>query len=176
MDALRSVHLTGSVTTINQDVSTGDVRAGIASKENIGTLQLLGLGIASHWDQAMPDVLDLLVNEVGKTGVNVARGNGVDACKVPPLVGERLGEMDAACFSDVVGSLRLSSVSCLLFVQCCERFLSYLFLGIVGNVTRHGGGDDQAAGLAFSEVKTDSPGAVEGSVQVGLDDLVPLLD
>jgi len=103
----------------------------------------------------MPHRLDLLVDEVGETGVNVAGGDGVDASEIPPLVGERAGEMDAACFGDVVGGL---------------------FLWVVGNVTGHGSSDDQAASLAFSEVKTNGSGAVESSIQISLNDFVPCLD
>jgi len=51
-----------------------------------------------------------------------------------------------------------------------------LLLGEVGNVARHGGCDDERAGLALLEVVADSLGAVEGSVQVSLDDLHPVVD
>ena len=103
----------------------------------------------------MPQLLDVLGNEVGQTSVNVSRGDGVDTGKVPPLVGERLGEVNAASLSNVVGGL---------------------LLGEVGNVAGHGGGDDERASLALAEVETDGTGAVEGTGQVGLDDLVPLLN
>ena len=103
----------------------------------------------------MPQLLDVLGNEVGETSVNVSRGDGVDTGKVPPLVGERLGEVNAASLSNVVGGL---------------------LLGEVGNVAGHGGGDDERASLALAEVETDGTGAVEGTGQVGLDDLVPLLN
>jgi hypothetical protein len=51
-----------------------------------------------------------------------------------------------------------------------------LFLREVGNVTGHGGSDDQAASAPLSEMKTNSPSAVECSVQISLDNLVPCLD
>ena len=51
-----------------------------------------------------------------------------------------------------------------------------LLLGEIGNVAGHGGGDDEAAGAALLEVVADGLGAVEGAVEVGLDDLVPGLD
>ena len=51
-----------------------------------------------------------------------------------------------------------------------------LFLREVGNVTRHGGCDDQAASSSLLEVSTDGLGTVEDAVQVSADDLVPLLD
>jgi len=103
----------------------------------------------------VPQLLDVLGNEVGKTSVNVSGGDGVDTGEVPPLVGKRLGQVDAASLCDVVGSL---------------------LLGEVGNVARHGGSDDEGAGLALAEVKTNGTRAVEGSSEIGLDDLVPLLD
>ena len=42
-------------------------------------------------------------------------------------------------------------------------------------MSRHRGGDDEAAGSALLEVGTDGLRAVEGTVQVGLDNLVPRL-
>ena len=51
-----------------------------------------------------------------------------------------------------------------------------LLLGEVGNVPRHGGSDDEGSSTAFLEVVTDGLGAVKGSVEIGLDDLIPLLD
>lgn len=53
---------------------------------------------------------------------------------------------------------------------------SYLFLREVGNVAGHGGGDDEASSLSLSEVQTSSSGAVVDTGQIGLDDLLPLLD
>lgn len=103
----------------------------------------------------MPQVLDIFWHEIGETGVDVARRDGVDTGKVPPLVGQRPGQVDATSLGDVVGGLLLREV---------------------GNVTGHGGGDDKRSRLAFAEVETDSSGAVEGSSEIGLDDLVPLLD
>lgn len=97
--------LTGSVTTVNDDISTCDIRASIASKKNISTLQLLGLRIAAHWDHAMPNILDLLAHKVGETSIDVAWRDGVDASEVPPFVGERAGQVDATGFGDVVGCL-----------------------------------------------------------------------
>jgi hypothetical protein len=43
-------------------------------------------------------------------------------------------------------------------------------------VARHGSSDDEGTVLALAEVEANGTGTVEGSVQVGLDDLVPLLD
>lgn len=94
-------------------------------------------------------------NEVRETSVDVTGRDAVDTGKVPPFVGKRLGQVNAASLSDVVGSL---------------------LLRIVGNVSRHGGGENEAAGLAFSEVQPNGPGAVEGTCKIGVDDLVPLLD
>ena len=50
----------------------------------------------------MPQLLDVLGDEVGQAGVDVAGGDGVDAGKVTPFVGEGSCEMDAAGFGDVV--------------------------------------------------------------------------
>jgi hypothetical protein len=51
-----------------------------------------------------------------------------------------------------------------------------LFLGEVGNVARHRGGDDERAGSALLEVCADGLCAVEGSVEIGLDNFVPGFD
>lgn len=103
----------------------------------------------------MPQLLDVLGNEVGQTSVNVSRGDGVDTGEVPPLVGKRAGHVDAASLRDVIGGL---------------------LLGEVGDVARHGGSDDEGTSLALAEVKTNGTCAVEGTSQVSLDDLVPLLN
>ena len=103
----------------------------------------------------MPQLLDVLGNEVGQASVDVTGGDGVDTGKVPPLVGKRAGHVDAASLCDVVRGL---------------------LLGEVGNVARHGGSEDERASLALAEVQANGTGAVEAAGQVGLDDLVPLLD
>lgn len=148
-------HLPHAVSAVNQQIITSHVGAGIADQVDIGTLQLLCLAIAIHGDHGEPQVLDLLVNEVGQTGVNVARRDAVDTGKVAPLVGERLGHMDAASLGDVVGGL---------------------LLGEVGDVARHGGCDNEATGATLLEVGADSLGTVEGTSQVGLNNLLPVLD
>jgi hypothetical protein len=148
-------HLSACITTINDDIAASSVRARVASEVDIGALQLFGVGVTAHGDHGLPQVLDLLVNEIGETSVNVAGGDAVDAGKVSPLVGQRFRQVDAARLGDVVG--------CLLLWE-------------VGDVTGHGGGDDQAARLAFLEVVAHGLSAVEGAVQVGLDDFVPRLD
>lgn len=103
----------------------------------------------------MPQLLGLLGDEVGQTSVNVTGGDGVDTGKVPPLVGKRASHVNAASLCDVVRGL---------------------LLGEVGDVARHGGSEDERARLALAEVQTNGTGAVEAAGQVGLDDLVPLLD
>lgn len=148
-------HLPHAVSAVNQQIITSHVGAGIADQVDIGTLQLLGLAIAVHGDHREPEVLDLLVNEVGQTGVDVARRDAVDTGKVTPLVGEGLGHVDAASLGDVVGGL---------------------LLGEVGDVARHGRGNDEAAGSALLEVGANGLGTVEGTSQVGLDNLLPVLD
>lgn len=141
--------------TIDEHISPGGVRAGIADQVYIGTFQLLGVSVAAHGNHGFPQILDFLVDEVGKTGIDVARGDAVDASKVSPLVGQRPGQMDTSSLGDIVRGL---------------------LLGEVGNVTGHGGGDDQASGAALFEVVADSLGAVEGTGQIGLDDFVPVFD
>jgi hypothetical protein len=43
-------------------------------------------------------------------------------------------------------------------------------------VTRHGGSDDQRAGLSLLEVVTNSLSAVEDTSQIGVNDLLPVLN
>lgn len=141
--------------TVNDDIGSGGVRAGIADQVHIGTLQLLGVTVATHGDHGLPQVLDLLVNKIGETGVDVAGGDAVDACEISPFVGQGSSQVKASGLGDVVGSL---------------------LLGEVGNVAGHGGGDDEASGATLLEVMADGLGAVEGSSEIGLDDFVPVLD
>lgn len=43
-------------------------------------------------------------------------------------------------------------------------------------MSRHGGSDDEGSRSALFEVRADGFGAVEGAVEIGLDDFVPGLD
>jgi len=63
--------------------------------------------------------------------------------------------VNTACLCDIVGGLLLREV---------------------GDVAGHRGGDDEGAGSALFEVCSNSFGAVEGSVEIGLDDFVPGFD
>ena len=63
--------------------------------------------------------------------------------------------MDAASFGHIIRSLLLRKI---------------------GNVARHGRRNDQGPGVALLEMRADGLSAVEGSVEVGLDHVVPLLD
>lgn len=51
-----------------------------------------------------------------------------------------------------------------------------LFLREIGDVAGHAGRDDKAARSPFLKMRTDLLGAVEGSVQIRLDHLVPVRD
>lgn len=101
----------------------------------------------------MPQSLGLGVNEVAEAGVDVTGGDAVDTGKVAPLVGQRAGHVDAAGLGHVVRGL---------------------LLGEVGNVARHGGSDNERAVALLLEDSTNSLGAVGSTVQVGVDDTVPL--
>jgi hypothetical protein len=138
----------------------------------------------------VPELLDVLGHKVRQAGVDVAGGDRVDTCEIAPFVGQGSRQVDAAGFGDVVGCLiveKKSQVS--IYVQLSryllkgngnqedgESVISYLFLGEVGNVARHGCSDDEAAGLPLSEMQTDGSGTVVNTGQIGLDDLIPLLD
>lgn len=146
--------LPAGVATIDDQVGTGSVRAGVGNEIDVGALELLGQAVAAHGDHVVPQLLDALVDKVAQAGVDVARGDCVDAGKVAPLVGQRPGHVDAAGLGDVVRGL---------------------LLGEVGDVARHGGGDDQRAVALLLEDGADGLGAVGRAVEVGVDDAVPLL-
>lgn len=63
--------------------------------------------------------------------------------------------MNAASFGDVVRSLLLREV---------------------GNVAGHGSGNDEASSAAFLEMVAHSLGTVKGTREIGLDNLVPVVD
>ena len=140
---------------INNKISTSSISARIGAKIDISTLQLLRITIASHRDHAHPQILHLLVDEVAQASVNVTGGDGVDTSEVAPLVSQRAGHVDAACLSYVVRGLLLREV---------------------GDVAGHGGRDDEGAGSSLLEVLADGLRAVEGSVEIGLDDFHPCID
>lgn len=146
--------LSASIATINDDISTSSIRAGIADEVDVRALELLGITVAAEGDHASPQLLGLGVDEVAEARVDVAGGDAVDAGKVAPLVGQRLGQVDAAGLGDVVRGL---------------------LLRVVGNVAGHGGRDDEGAVALLAEVGADGLGAVGGAAEVGLDDVVPLL-
>ena len=50
-----------------------------------------------------------------------------------------------------------------------------LLLREIGNVAGHGGGDDERAGLALTEVEANGSGTIVGAIEIGVDDLLPLL-
>ena len=152
---LRIRHLPDAVATIDDDISPSSVRASITGKIHICALQLLRLAITAHGNHALPQILRLLVHEVAQAGINIPRGDRVDSRKSTPLIGQRARQVDTPSLGHVVGSL---------------------FLGEVGNVAGHGGGNDQRAGATLFEVVTDGLGAVEGPVEIGLDDFIPVLD
>ena len=147
-------HLSSAVATVDQDVRSGGVAASVAAKIDIRTLELLGVTVASHRDHAHPQILRLLRYKVAQAGVDVARRDGVDAGESAPFVGQALRHVDAPGLGHVVARLLLREV---------------------GNVPGHRGRDHQAAGSLLLEVRADRLRAVEGSVQVGLHDIVPLL-
>jgi hypothetical protein len=146
-----AICLAGAVTTVNDEVGTGGVGGGVRAEVDVGSLELLGLTVTTHGDHGVPELLGVLVDEVRETGVNVSRGDGVDTGEVAPLVGEGAGHVDAASLGDVVRGLLLREV---------------------GNVARHGGGDDERTGLALLEVVADGLGAVCNTHEIGLDDLL----
>lgn len=152
---LVSQRLTRAVTTVDNDIGTSGVGASIANQVHIGSLQLLGLTVTAHGDHALPQILGILIDEIRKAGINIARGYAVNTSKIPPLVGEGASHMDAASLGDIV--------RCLLLRE-------------VGNVAGHGGGDDKASSAALFEVVADGLGTVEGASEIGLDNLVPVFD
>lgn len=147
--------LSAGVTTVNEEVGTSGVGGGVGGEVDVSALELLGETVTAQGDHGVPELLGLLGDEVGETSVNVARGDGVDTGEVAPLVGEGASHVDAASLGDVVGGL---------------------LLGEVGDVAGHGSSDDERASATLLEVVADGLGAVEGTVQVDLDDVVPGLD
>ena len=147
--------LPDAVATIDDDIGPSRVRAGIACKVNVGALQFLRVAVAAHGNHTLPQILDLLVHKVAQAGVDIPGRDGVDPRKPAPLVGERARQVDAPGLGDVVG--------CLL-------------LRVVGNVAGHRGSDDQGSGATLFEVMADRLGAVEGAVEIGLDNFVPVFD
>lgn len=146
-------HLSASISTVNDKVRASSVGAGIRQEVHIRSLELLGIAVAAHGDHAPPELLGLSIDKVRQTGVDVSRGDAVDAGKVAPLVGERSRHVDAAGLGHVVRGL---------------------LLGVVGDVAGHGGGDDEGAVALLLEEGADGLGAVGGAVEVDLDNVVPV--
>lgn len=146
--------LPDSVATVNDDISSRSIGRSVAEQVNVSPLELLGVAVATEGDEAPPQVLGLLVDEVGQARVDVARGDAVDAGKVAPLVGERLGHVDAAGLGHVVRGL---------------------LLGVVGDVAGHGRGDDEGALALLLEVGAHGLGAVCRAGEICTDHSVPLL-
>lgn len=144
--------LSAGVSTVDDEVSSGCVGAGVGNQVDIGALELLGESVAAEGDHGTPELLRLGVDKVGEASVDVARRNRVDSSKVAPLVCQRASHVNAAGLGDIVRRL---------------------LLGEVGNVPRHGRRDDKGAVALLLEVSSHGLGAVRSAVQVDLDDLVP---
>jgi hypothetical protein len=140
---------------VNHQIRARRIRARIADQIHIRALELLRIAIAAQRDHGVPQVLRLLRHKVRQPRVDVARRDGVDSRKVAPLVRQRVRHVYAPGLGHVVRRLLLREV---------------------GDVARHAGRDDEAALAALLEVRADGFGAVERAVEVGLDDLVPVLD
>ena len=146
--------LTAGVATVDEDIGTSGVGASVTAEVDVGALELLSITVATHGNHALPQVLGILVNEVGETGVDVAGRDAVHASEAAPLVCEGLGHVNAASLGDVVRGL---------------------FLRVVDDVAGHGSGDDERSVTLLLELGTDGLSTVGGAVKVNVDDLVPLL-
>lgn len=100
-----SPHLPCSVSTIDDDIGAGGVRACVGGQVDIGALELSGLGVTAERNHAVPELLDVLGHKVRQAGVDVAGGDRVDTCEIAPFVGQGSRQVDAAGFGDVVGCL-----------------------------------------------------------------------
>lgn len=147
-------HLPAGVSTVDDQIRTGGVGACVADQVHVRALELVGQAVAAHGDHVVPQGLGLLVDKVAQAGVDVARRDAVDARKVAPLVGQRPRHVNAAGLGDVVRGL---------------------LLGEVGDVTRHGGGDDQRAVALLLEHGAHGLGAVCRAVEIRVDHTVPIL-
>lgn len=108
--ALISAISAARIASIDDYISAGCVGARVADKVDVSALELLRETVAAHRDHGHPEILDLLVNKVGETSVNVAGRDGVNPGKVTPLIGERPSHVYAAGLGDIVGGLFLWEV------------------------------------------------------------------
>lgn len=98
-------HLPGSVSTINDDIGAGGIRACVGGEVDISTLEFSGLGVTTEGDHAVPELLDVLRHKVRQACVDIAGGDRVYACEIAPFVCQRSRQVDAAGFGNVVGCL-----------------------------------------------------------------------
>lgn len=144
-----------SISSIKLQILASHVAAGITDKVDVRTLEFLGVSVAAHGDHRQPQVLNILGHKVRETRVDIPRRDAVHPGKVTPFVGQRAGHVNCPSLGNVVRSL---------------------FLGEVDDVTRHAGGNDEAALSTLLEVRAHGLGTVEGASQVGVHHGNPVLD
>jgi hypothetical protein len=144
--------LVASVTTVNDAVGASHKLGGVRGKEDAETVELVDVAQAVLGGQGLPDLL--LGVEGGDSvegSVHVTGGDAVDTDVVlGPLGGEGLAELNHTSLGGVVTAL---------------------LLGVVDNGTRHGGNQNDGAGLASGHHgATDGLGHEEGTVKVDVDE------
>jgi len=125
---------------------------GVAGKEDSKTVQLVDRSETSLWRQGRPDLLlRIQSRDAVQRRVHVARRDRVDADAVlGPLRRERFAEMDDAGLGGVVAGL---------------------LLGVVDDGARHGGDEDDGAGLlCLDQGPSDGLGHEERAGEVDVDE------
>lgn len=91
-----------AVPTIDDNIRASRVCRRIRGQVQVSALELEGLTLPTHWDLRPPDGFGLRRHEVGNLCGHVARRDCVDASEPDPFHGERLAEVNHACFCGVV--------------------------------------------------------------------------
>lgn len=149
-----------SVATVDTDISTSDVLAGVGEEEGDGAHQILGLAHLALRNQGRPlavQVWVLVQDLLGEGREHVAGGDAVDAdAGVGPLDGERGSQVADAGLGCVVGGLGLGDVD-----------------DGAGHAADH---DHAARALTRHEVAGDRGGEEVGAIDVDGPELAHALD
>lgn len=150
----KGIASTNAVTPVNEQVRPRHVGTGIAAQIYVRALELFRVPVAAHGNHTQPQVLRLLVHEVRQAGIDIPRRDTVNPGKIPPLIRQRLGKVNAPRLGHIVARL---------------------LLRIVRNMARHTARDDEAALAPLLEVRADSLRAVKRTRQIRLDHLRPVI-
>jgi len=102
--------LRSAVSAINNHIGARAVAAGIRSKIEVYSLELIGLTLAPHGDLVFPGISNLLRDEIGDLRRHVSWRDRIDTCKLDPLNRDASTEVDDGSLRSIIRRLQLRDI------------------------------------------------------------------